>query len=130
MKIFLIFYNLIFLPLIFLLAMIASIFNNKIRKGFLGRMQSISKIKKFNTNKFSEIYWFHSSSHGEYQQVETLINEIKKRDKKIGIIASFFSPSGFENVKDSNIDLKIYLCLLYTSPSPRDVSTSRMPSSA
>ena len=109
MKIFLIFYNLIFLPLIFLLAMIASIFNNKIRKGFLGRMQSISKIKKFNTNKFSEIYWFHSSSHGEYQQVETLINEIKKRDKKIGIIASFFSPSGFENVKDPNIDLKIYL---------------------
>ena len=30
-------------------------------------------------------------------------------------------------------DLKgqwIYICLLYTSPSPRDLSTSRMPSSA
>ena len=26
--------------------------------------------------------------------------------------------------------LKINLCLLYTSPSPRDLSTSRMPSSA
>ena len=25
---------------------------------------------------------------------------------------------------------RIYLCLLYTSPSPRDLSTSRMPSSA
>ena len=25
---------------------------------------------------------------------------------------------------------KIYSCLLYTSPSPRDLSTSRMPSSA
>ena len=25
---------------------------------------------------------------------------------------------------------KIYFCLLYTSPSPRDLSTSRMPSSA
>ena len=24
----------------------------------------------------------------------------------------------------------LYLCLLYTSPSPRDLSTSRMPSSA
>ena len=24
----------------------------------------------------------------------------------------------------------IYICLLYTSPSPRDLSTSRMPSSA
>ena len=25
---------------------------------------------------------------------------------------------------------QIYICLLYTSPSPRDLSTSRMPSSA
>ena len=30
---------------------------------------------------------------------------------------------GFSRVKD-------YICLLYTSPSPRDLSTSRMPSSA
>ena len=27
-------------------------------------------------------------------------------------------------------DFKINVCLLYTSPSPRDLSTSRMPSSA
>ena len=27
-------------------------------------------------------------------------------------------------------DERLYLCLLYTSPSPRDLSTSRMPSSA
>ena len=26
--------------------------------------------------------------------------------------------------------LTVYICLLYTSPSPRDLSTSRMPSSA
>ena len=26
--------------------------------------------------------------------------------------------------------MKLYICLLYTSPSPRDLSTSRMPSSA
>ena len=30
---------------------------------------------------------------------------------------------------DFEVDL-IYVCLLYTSPSPRDLSTSRMPSSA
>ena len=35
--------------------------------------------------------------------------------------------------KPSNIELNndaIQICLLYTSPSPRDLSTSRMPSSA
>ena len=30
----------------------------------------------------------------------------------------------------SSFDLPLDLCLLYTSPSPRDLSTSRMPSSA
>ena len=33
-------------------------------------------------------------------------------------------------VDDNEIPLKNNLCLLYTSPSPRDLSTSRMPSSA
>ena len=41
---------------------------------------------------------------------------------------------GLSKIKDANINL-IYIgraraCLLYTSPSPRDLSTSRMPSSA
>ena len=28
------------------------------------------------------------------------------------------------------MDMRLQICLLYTSPSPRDLSTSRMPSSA
>ena len=37
-----------------------------------------------------------------------------------------------ESIKKRNIKKKVryYTCLLYTSPSPRDLSTSRMPSSA
>ena len=31
---------------------------------------------------------------------------------------------------ERTLDLQYYACLLYTSPSPRDLSTSRMPSSA
>ena len=31
---------------------------------------------------------------------------------------------------DPDVADKTYICLLYTSPSPRDLSTSRMPSSA
>ena len=33
-------------------------------------------------------------------------------------------------VKQRKDSADIYICLLYTSPSPRDLSTSRMPSSA
>jgi len=102
-------YNLVALPIIFLLSIIFSIFNTKIRKGLIGRFNSFSALKSFPTNKFSQIYWFHCASFGEYQQVETLIEQMKKRDQGIGIITSFFSPSGFENVNDRNIDMKIYL---------------------
>ena len=41
--------------------------------------------------------------------------------------------AGFETITDGSIRLfgdNIEDCLLYTSPSPRDLSTSRMPSSA
>ena len=102
-------YNILALPILLLLSIIFSIFNTKIRKGLIGRFNSFSALKSFQTNKFSQIYWFHCASFGEYQQVETLIEQIKKRDQGIGIITSFFSPSGFENVNDRNIDLKIYL---------------------
>ena len=40
---------------------------------------------------------------------------------------------GFGDFKDIDLDeylVKYVNCLLYTSPSPRDLSTSRMPSSA
>ena len=32
--------------------------------------------------------------------------------------------------QDPDKDISLYICLLYTSPSPRDPKTSRMPSSA
>ena len=38
--------------------------------------------------------------------------------------------NGCDKDKGKGKDLKNKICLLYTSPSPRDLSTSRMPSSA
>ena len=35
-----------------------------------------------------------------------------------------------DEVKKANVDIDIRICLLYTSPSPRDATLSRMPSSA
>ena len=48
-----------------------------------------------------------------------LINELGQIEK-----------SGPEITKENVGDIQIFNCLLYTSPSPRDLSTSRMPSSA
>ena len=61
---------------------------------------------------------FYSNAKVLNIKVDRIIKELKK--DRIVIVA------GFQGV---NIDNDI-TCLLYTSPSPRDLSTSRMPSSA
>ena len=52
-----------------------------------------------------------------------------------GAVRDFFVQKGsisFEihDKRERAFDIEIHTCLLYTSPSPRDLSTSRMPSSA
>ena len=103
-------YNLIFYPIFFIVAVLLSPINYKIRTGLLGRWHSLKKLKDFkDMNPSLDIYWFHVSSFGEFQQIESIISSIKNSDNNIGIIVSFFSPSGYNNVNNDNIDCKVYL---------------------
>ena len=67
------------------------------------------------------------------QNKESTSNFLKNtiKDNLIQFVLLFAAVTlGFfaENLREENAQRK--LCLLYTSPSPRDLSTSRMPSSA
>jgi 3-deoxy-D-manno-octulosonic-acid transferase len=106
--IFLILYNVLIYPIIFF-AFLLSPFNRKIKEGIIGRFKSLKHLKRFNISTFKKRYWFHVASHGEFQQIETLIDSLKKDNSSIGIVVSFFSPSGFNNVDNQNIDCKVYL---------------------
>ena len=103
-------YNILY-PVFLFFVFFLSIFNKKIRVGLAGRFESIHILNKyFNQNNIkSNIYWFHCSSYGEYLQVEQIINGLKKKDNNCIILLSFFSPSGFVNCKNDNVDCKIYL---------------------
>ena len=46
-----------------------------------------------------------------------------------GTVAKWFKKVG-DQISEGDILAELETCLLYTSPSPRDLSTSRMPSSA
>ena len=68
-------------------------------------------------------------------EVEGLVREFKKGPRAVdgidlrvepGEIYGFLGPNG----AGKTTSVRILTCLLYTSPSPRDLSTSRMPSSA
>ena len=48
----------------------------------------------------------------------------------IGIDSDFFLELSIKSLEKQAFPLYGYLCLLYTSPSPRDATLSRMPSSA
>ena len=103
-------YNILY-PVFLFFVFFLSIFNKKIRVGLVGRFESIHILNKyFNQNNIkSNIYWFHCSSYGEYLQVEQIINGLKKKENNCIILLSFFSPSGFVNCKNDNVDCKIYL---------------------
>ena len=51
------------------------------------------------------------------------IEQLLLEDLHTSLIENAFSPK-------ETLVVRAYICLLYTSPSPRDLSTSRMPSSA
>ena len=64
-------------------------------------------------------------------EVANVINEIAKTEHVI-VLSNKEDINEIQNKTDhKNIDIiECKFCLLYTSPSPRDLSTSRMPSSA
>ena len=60
--------------------------------------------------------------------MQNVMTSISKRLSSIEDTHVF--PDHFLSKKNGYINSKLYICLLYTSPSPRDRTRSRMPSSA
>ena len=69
----------------------------------------------------------------EKQVEEALMQEMETAFKEFGIEAKISSVANAQTIGTGLLELPIQVratCLLYTSPSPRDRSLSRMPSSA
>ena len=64
------------------------------------------------------------------QEGENIIKRAPAVDIVFGPQTLHKLPELYENKNKTNINQVDISCLLYTSPSPRDLSTSRMPSSA
>ena len=72
-----------------------------------------------------------TGKHSDARKEEQVVDLVERVENEIGPIEAFvFNIGG--NVMFSTLETttRVYTCLLYTSPSPRDLSTSRMPSSA
>ncbi|MDD8017821.1 MAG: glycosyltransferase N-terminal domain-containing protein [Bacteroidota bacterium] len=94
-------YNITAVPLLWAALRIAGIFNKKIRMGIAGRKNLLNNLKLELTQLHSTYrLWFHASSLGEFEQAKPIISAIKKMNPSIDIIATFFSPSGYEHSKN------------------------------
>ena len=94
--------------LTFLFLRIYALFNKKMKLFVRGRketFQHLSSIKKDD-----RVIWFHVASLGEFEQAAPLITAVKQNYENHKIVITFFSPSGYEIRKDSNLgDIICYL---------------------
>jgi len=97
-------YNFLALPLLWLYSKIMLLTNDKIRDRE-SKKDSYLDIPK----KKGKRILIHASSMGEYEQVKYFVELIKKNEPDTEIIASFFSPSGYNNLTNENhFDYKVY----------------------
>jgi len=88
---------------------VAALFQEKARlwqKGRRGEFERLAAAMAGN----SRPVWVHSASLGEYEQARPLIERIKKERPDVKVLATFFSPSGYEIRKNDTLpDYVFYL---------------------
>lgn len=109
MKPFLVLYDIFFFLVLYPIFYLLYLFSKKVRLGIKGRQSLFCDLARID---FREGRWtlIHSSSLGEFLRAVPLISALKEKDKKIKILATFFSPSGLLQAKKSAlIDVCSYL---------------------
>ncbi|MBN2039330.1 MAG: hypothetical protein JW864_04775 [Spirochaetes bacterium] len=100
------FYNLLIFTGV-AVAKIISLFDEKMRKFFSLRKGEISRVADYfkKRERNEKVIWFHSASAGEFEQIKPVIDFLKETGRRILIVCSFFSPSGYEaGIKYDNAD--------------------------
>lgn len=88
---------------------IISLFNHKIKLGIEGRAKTFETLER-NLSKTDQTIWFHCASLGEYEQGLPVFKELRKLYSNHKIVLSFFSPSGYEIRKNTDVaDIVVYL---------------------
>ena len=104
----LILYN-VFLSLYVLVVRVYALFNNKAKKWIEGRKDWKRHINNTLGHDEKRI-WIHCSSMGEFEQAKPLLEVIRVQYPAYKIVVTFFSPSGYEACKNTNLaDYIFYL---------------------
>ncbi len=101
-------YNII-ISLYWLYAHIGFAFSKKAGQWVKGRQNWRNKLNG-KINKNDKWIWFHCSSLGEFEDGRTFIESTRRRYAEVKILLTFYSPSGYENMKQyGSADLIMYM---------------------
>ncbi|MEM9326932.1 MAG: glycosyltransferase N-terminal domain-containing protein [Bacteroidota bacterium] len=101
-----------------------ALFNRKAALFIQGRKWVQGRLVALSYSKFSSVVWIHVSSLGEFEQARPIIEHLRTRHELLGIVVTFFSPSGYEVRKDYGFaDLVVYLPLDTPSNARRFIRT-------
>ena len=92
-------YN-IFLLLYSVAIRVAALWNPKARRWINGRRNLFAEINCQLPTANRQLLWMHCASLGEFEQGRPLLESIKKEKPELQILLTFFSPSGYEVMKD------------------------------
>lgn len=89
---------------------IASIWNIKARQWLKGRKNLLHKVSEALKGNTRPVIWMHSASLGEFEQGRFLLENLRNAYPGACIVITFFSPSGYEVMKDyKGADFIFYL---------------------
>ena len=104
------------------LARLVAPLSSKIKQFLAQRSSIASDIQHFKKEDGQAVFWFHTASMGEFEQIKPLLEEIKTSFPKAQTVVSFFSPSGYDIFKSTPLanavsylpldrlkDIKVYL---------------------
>jgi len=84
--------------------------NPKARKWVNGRKNIFATINRQRSTTNHKPIWMHCASLGEFEQGRPLLEELKSQNSNVKIVLTFFSPSGYEVMKDyKGVDHVFYL---------------------
>lgn len=90
---------------------VSGLFSGKMKQFVNGR-KTVFQTLKSQLSETDQTIWFHCASLGEYEQGLPVMEGVKEKYPKHKLVVSFFSPSGYENKKNSSIaNVTVYLPL-------------------
>jgi 3-deoxy-D-manno-octulosonic-acid transferase len=101
----------------FLLVLLFSVFNKKAKLWISGRK---NWKQKHQVNNSTVKVWFHFASLGEFEQGKPLLQYFKNNYPEKEIIITFFSPSGYEVRKNTNLANYVLYLPLDTQKNAQD----------